>query len=242
MSNKTMLNMPDFVLIIIFVFLFLLIVIDVFTPLLRFLFTQTNLGQSLFSLISAVSILYFGILWGASKIKDDLRAVRGYKERMLTIVYKASKFIGLEKISTKDLRYIFLSILVGAAYNIFAIYLRAILKGGNIYLIIPPLSEPLIINSLTFAPLLEEPIFRGIYLSSFIKILGKNYRTAALGIMLSSVTFGWIHSGSLLDLILKTVGGFLLGIIYLFKWKKNFIAALLTHIGVNVVGICLYIP
>ena len=233
--------MTDLVFVLIFVLLFSLVVIDIWTPWFNFLFGTTELGQSLFSLMSGTLILFYGIIWGALKIKDSIKTTRSYKKRWFAMISRASRFIGLEKPSPKDVLYISLSIFIGVLFNVLALYIAATLKSGNIYLRNLPSESYLILQYLFVAPLFEELVFRGIYLSSFLKILGSNYLSVTLGLVLSSFTFGWIHSDQLFALLIKTAGGFLLGSIYLIKWKKNFVAAFLAHIGLNVAGIYLYV-
>lgn len=91
----------------------------------------------------------------------------------------------------------------------------------------------MILQNILVAPMFEELIYRGIYLSVFLRVLGKNYVSAILGLLLSSFVFGWTHP---IQPIVKTFGGFVLGCIYLFKWKKNIIASFSTHVSMNVVG------
>lgn len=230
----------DLLFLFIFLALFSLVVIDILTPAVRFLFTSTGIGQSLYSLASGVLILFYGLIWGFSKIAKQIRKIKSYEERWRTTVSRAFGFIGLEKIRQEYLPYILASILVGGIFNVLTLYGISILKGESIRIQMPPPESYLIIQCLVVAPLFEELVFRGVYLSSFLRILGRNHLSAALGLTLSSFTFGWIHSGQLLSLMIKTTGGFLLGIVYMIKWRKNFIAAFFTHFGLNLVGIFLY--
>jgi len=60
----------DLIFILIFVALFSLVIIDAFTRAVHFLFEQTGLGQSFYSLTSGILILFYGIIWGVSKVAD----------------------------------------------------------------------------------------------------------------------------------------------------------------------------
>lgn len=231
----------DYVLIFIFFLLFSLVIFDVLTPIIRFIFEPTELGQSWYSLVSGVLILFIGILWGASKIADQIKPIKSYREHLRTIFSKASSFIGLTKVNKGNLSYILLSIFIGMLFNFLTLYGAAVFRGGSLYVKIPSVETYLTIQYLVVAPLFEELVFRGIYLSSFLRILGKNYLSATLGLIMSSFTFGWIHHDIFLSLVIKTSGGFLLGIIYLFKWRRNFMAAFSAHFGFNLVGIFLYV-
>jgi membrane protease YdiL (CAAX protease family) len=96
----------------------------------------------------------------------------------------------------------------------------------------------LFLQNLVIVPFLEELVYRCMYLSSLTKIIGKNYSTIFVGIILSSMTFAWIHPSMP---YLKLIGGFVLGSIYFYKWKKNFPACVLAHFGMNLVGTFLYV-
>jgi membrane protease YdiL (CAAX protease family) len=231
----------DSVLMFIFVTLFSLVIIDILTPTVRFIFEPTGLGQSWYSLISGVLILFIGIFWGVSKIADQIKVIKRYWERWRTIISKASRFIGVTEVSESSLSYILLSMFIGMLFNFLILYGVAVLRGGSIHVIIPSSETYLIIQYLVAGPLFEELVFRGIYLSSFLRIFGSNYLSAALGLIMSSFTFGWIHPEIFLSLVIKTSGGFLLGIIYMLKWRKNFMAAFSAHFGLNLVGIFLYV-
>jgi len=235
------LTIADSIFIFIFVVLFVLVIIDVLTPTFRFLFEPTVYGQSLYSLASGVLILFYGMFWGFSKIADEMGMIKSYESRWRLFVSKAFSFIGLARTDKKDILYVVLSVFVGIAFNVLTLYVMSLLVGGSILVRAPPSEIYLIVQYLIAAPLFEELVFRGIYLSSFLKILGNSYPSATLGLILSSFTFGWIHPGSLLSLLLKTSGGLFLGTIYIIKWRKNFVASFSTHFGFNLASIFLYV-
>jgi len=234
-------TLTDSIFIVIFVALFLLVVIDAMVPTVRFLFLPSVFGQSLYSVISGALILYYGLIWGVRKVADQIKKEKNSERRLRTLISKAFEFIGLVKMGPIDSLYVSFSMLTGMVFNILILYGVAISSGGILYRRPFPSDIYLTIRFLIVAPLFEELIFRGVYLSAFLKILGRNYISVALGLMLSSITFGWIHTDQFPVPVIKTAGAFLLGIIYLAKWKKNFLATYLAHFGLNFVGVFLYV-
>jgi len=217
----------DLIFILIFISLFGVVLLDLYGIRISFLFEQTMLGTSTFGLLSGILIFYYSILWGCLKMEDYLR-----EKEFKTAFSKAVKFVGFAKPSPRDLLYITSSMVVGGLFNFLSLFLVAYLCNGNLILIHP--SEPqTILENIIVPPVSEELIYRGIYLSVFLRILRKNHATATLGIILSSFTFGWIHPTTP---ILKATAGLLLGSIYLCKWKKNMIASIFAHLGANIVG------
>jgi len=179
--------------------------------------------------------------WGFSKIADQIRVIESFEERLRTMITRALRFIGLAKATPTGVLFILLSMVFGIIFNFLTLYGFAVIEGGSIHVRTPPSDVYLIIQYLIAAPLFEELVFRGLYLSSFLRILGKNHLSAMLGLTLSSFTFGWIHPNGSIPLLIKTSGGFLLGTIYMIKWRKNFMAALSAHFGLNILGIFLYV-
>jgi membrane protease YdiL (CAAX protease family) len=90
------------------------------------------------------------------------------------------------------------------------------------------------LSVLVVPPILEEFVYRGIYLGVFLKLFGNKPEYASVGLIMSAFTFAYTHQ--FLPLF-KLVGAFLLGFVYLFGWKKNIIASSAAHYGLNLVGI-----
>jgi len=227
-SKKETITSIDLIFISIFVFLFLIVLLDFYRIGIRFLFEQTIWGVSIFGFLSCTLIGYYSIFWGCLKMKNYFRI----KEERQKIIFKAFRFIGLTKPSSKDILYIVCSMFVGAIVSIFSLFLISCLANGTLRLIEPP-EYYTILQNFIMAPIFEELIYRGIYLSVFLRILGTNYVSAILGITLSSFTFGWIHPALP---IFKALGGLVLGSIYLCKWKKNLVASIFAHLGANIVS------
>ncbi len=234
-------GVTDILFILLFATLFLLVVIDLLTPMIHSLFEPIIEGQSFFSLISGVSMLLYGIFWGFLKIDDQIRRTKNYKDRWRIILVKAFSFIGLRRIKRKDLFYFLIIFLIGVAFNFFTSYGVSSLLDLNLILNKSLPQGLLLYQILLVAPFFEEMVFRGVYLSAIQKILGNHYYSAAIGLVLSSFTFGWIHTNQLHFLLIKTIGGLLLGSIFLFKWKKNLVHSFLAHFGINLVGIFLIV-
>jgi len=218
----------DAIFILIFIALFLSVLLNLYGVRMDLLFRRTIGGMSVYSFVSGILIGDYFIIWGSIKIKHRLKK----KGSMREIILDALRFIGLKKPTVICLVYALLAAIIGATFNYVSLLIIAHLYGGTLVLTSP--SDLLIImQNFVFAPISEEIIFRGIYLSAFIRILGKTPASAALGIIMSSFTFGWIHPEKP---ILKAIAGLLLGVIYLFKWKKNLIASIATHMGANLLA------
>lgn len=178
----------DFVFILIFGFLVLAVLLSVYLVEIGVLFQQSEWGTSLFAVLSSILISYYFIIWGFLKIKGRTETKKEPKK----IISKGFKFIGLTKPSSKNVVYLLLSIFAGAAFSIFSLYLMSNLSNGKLVLSSVP-EVSIILQNFIVTPFFEEMIYRGIYLSVFLKVLGKNYASAISGLALSSLTFGWIH-------------------------------------------------
>jgi membrane protease YdiL (CAAX protease family) len=144
---------------------------------------------------------------------------------------KTMNLIGLKKPSLRGSFYILLCMIIGMVSSFLILFTFSILGGGVLYW--TSASLDVLIQNLIVSPIFEELIIRGIYLGVFLKLFGVSYKSAAIALIMSAFTFGWIHPA---QPIVKTVGGFLLGSIYLFGWKKNLAESSLTHFGINLVG------
>jgi len=224
-------NMPfviDLVFILIFGFLVLAALLSVYIVEIGVLFQRSEWGTSLFAVLSSILISYYFIIWGFLKIKDRTETKKEPKK----IISKGFKFIGLTKPSSKDVIYLFLSMFAGTAFSIFSLYLMSNLSNGKLILSSVP-EVSIILQNFIVTPFFEEMIYRGIYLSVFLNVLGKNYASAISGLALSSLTFGWIHPTMP---FLKFLAGLFLGFVYLYRWKKNLTASIFAHLGANVVS------
>lgn len=83
--------------------------------------------------------------------------------------------------------------------------------------------------------LFEETIFRGFMISKFIEHINPKIG-AVLGVILSSVFFGYLHSyQGITGQILLVINGFFLAIIYLVS-KRNLWLNILTHGFINTIS------
>lgn len=216
-----------------FAFLFFFVIINLLTGAFAFLFSQSVAGTSLFALMSAMLLLCYFFIWGAIQVKNQFKGAKlGTKSVSRILLSRTLNFIGLKKLSSKDSFYILLSMIIGMVFNFFVLLALSRLTNGTLYRVSSP-SLYMLVQNLVVPPIFEELIFRGIYLSVFLKLFRKTYASAGLGLVLSSFTFGWIHPA---QPIVKTIAGFLLGSIYLLGWKKNIAASSLAHFGANLVG------
>jgi membrane protease YdiL (CAAX protease family) len=178
-------------------------------------------------------LLYYFFIWGFIKVKNQFKGNRiGFKSVTRVLFSKVAHFIGLKTISPKDSLYFLLSMIIGMVFNFLVLIALLHFDHGTLLYVSSP-SLYVLVQNLILPPILEELIFRGIYLSVFLKVLGKNYVSAVSGLVLSAFTFGWCPPT---QAIVKTIAGFLLGFIYLFAWKKNIAASSLAHFGANLVG------
>ncbi|MEM2974834.1 MAG: CPBP family intramembrane glutamic endopeptidase [Candidatus Bathyarchaeia archaeon] len=214
MFHNTLKKRPktnDVLFIVILAFFFAIAVINFLTGQMSFLFEQTEIGSSLFSLLTSTFIPIYFIIWGALRIrkyypKDSLIN----RITLIKIMFsKSMRLVGLRKPSSRE---VFYSLMIGIAN----------------------LDASFVFQSLAVVPIFEELIYRGIYLGMFLQIFGKNKITAVSALIMSSFTFGWIPPT---DPLIKTFGALILGIIYLYGYKKNLIPSMCAHLGLNVVGI-----
>jgi len=221
-------SIADLIFILIFVFLFLAVILSIYRQKTEFLFQQSQLGASIFAILSSSLISYYFIIWGFFKIKYYVKTIEGRKGT----VSKAFRFVGLAKPSFNEIVYILFSTIIGVIVSIFSLYLMSNLINGALRLA-SSIDISIMLQNIIVVPIFEEVIYRGIYLSVFQRIFEKNYTTAILGLILSSFTFGWIHPTMPL---LKALAGFVLGSIYLYRWKKNLVASVFAHLGANIVA------
>jgi membrane protease YdiL (CAAX protease family) len=223
----------DSIFIFLFASLFFLVIINLLTGVFGFLFDLSDAGISLFALMSATLFLCYFFIWGAIRVENQFKGARlGVVSVSRILFSRTMNFIGLKKLSPKDSFYIFLSMIIGIVFNLFIVLALSRLTNGTLYTVSSP-SLYALVQNLVVVPIFEELIFRGIYISVFLKLFGKTYASAGSALVLSSFTFGWIHPA---QPIVKTIAGFLLGSIYLWGWKKNIAASSLAHFGANLIG------
>jgi membrane protease YdiL (CAAX protease family) len=213
--------------------LFALAILNLTTGSLSSLFHSPPGSSSAFAVISSILVLFYSIVWGFIRIGGQFEGKKLGMKTVLNIMFqKSASLIGLRKPSVKGLAYIILSMVFGMMANFLILVILSLMGYGVLYRVASPPIDGLLQN-LVVPPIFEELIFRGIYLGVFLKLFGKSYWYSSAALMMSAFTFGWIHPA---QPIVKTVGSFLLGSIYLFGWKKNLIASSMTHFGMNLVG------
>ncbi|MEM3490351.1 MAG: CPBP family intramembrane glutamic endopeptidase, partial [Nitrososphaerota archaeon] len=187
----------------------------------------------------SVSILFYLILWGFVKLRDQLKDKKLEVREVSSLMdVKTANLIGLRKPSLRDSLFIIICLFVGIIINFFVLLILVRLGVGTLYYVINPTLYTYVSNLLV-PPIFEELIYRGIYLGVFIKIFGNSPKYAVVGLVMSSFTFtrihpfAWNHPS---EPLVKLIGGFLLGSVYLIRWKKNLAASMATHLGLNLVG------
>lgn len=221
----------SFIIIVVFLAFSIFLNLDYMRIGTEFLFEPTPLGTSIFGMLSSYSILIGFMIWGAIKTKAQLVST-DLVGRIRIAGKKTIRFIGIGKPTLNDTLFILFSLLVGVSLNLFTQYVISVLINGNVVFSGIPKID-IILQNMVVAPVMEEVVYRAIPLSVLLRILGKKYSSAIFGIVLSSAIFGWIHP---IDPELKALGGMVLGCIYLFQWRKNLIASVSAHLGVNIVG------
>jgi len=224
----------DKVFLAVFVLLFGIVILNIATGYLGFLFQSPSGVTSPFAIISSASILFCFILWGFVKLtrnqlRDKKLGVKGISSLMYV---KTAKIIGLRKPSLRGSVFIIGCLIVGVFVNLFTLLILARLGLGTLYRVTNPTLYTYVSN-LVVPPIFEEFIYRGIYLGVFLKLFGSSPKFAIIGLIMSSFTFAWIHPS---EPFVKLVGGFLLGSVYLVRWKKNIVACSATHFGFNLIG------
>lgn len=177
---------------------------------------------TIYALVSAVAIFAhafaFVVLWAAH--------IEGRKNRSLNALWrKVIDFLGFG-ITLRDM-------VIGICFGVGLSYATLILEKPLAPIYFRPIPAELVgiaIYEITFVPLLEETIYRGIYLNLFERFYGNNKLLAICGVVTASTIFGWIHP---IRPIIKTIGGLALGMIYL--WRRNLFTNALTHACVNYV-------
>ena len=221
-----------------FVFLFILLftfsILNFATGSFSFLFYAPPNNPSLFAVISSSLILLYFVIWGFIRLlRSQLKGKRlGGKAVSRIMLLRTSNLVGIRKPTLKSSAFIIVCMVIGVVVNFVILFILSRIGYGTLYRITSPPIENLLQN-LIVPPIFEEFIYRGIYLGVFLKLFGKSYKYSSLALVMSAFTFGWTHPA---QPIVKTVGGILLGSVYLFGWRKNLLASSMTHFGMNLVG------
>jgi len=193
-----------------------------FTNALDFLFIETRWGATTYGLVVTTVTLYYFIIWITIKSRSTLR-----EDGLRRVAGDFMRFIGFSKESLKYAGQNVVSLLLGPL----AAGLTVLSLGAGAHISIP-FGAPFEfwIQILLVTPIFEEVIFRGIYLKAFVGFFGEGDLSALVGVLTSSLVFGYIHA----ELIsLKVLGGIVLSGIYLYKWRGNLVACVLAHFSVN---------
>ncbi|MCX6654439.1 MAG: CPBP family intramembrane metalloprotease [Candidatus Bathyarchaeota archaeon] len=221
-DTPTTKSLLDSVMIALLLLLPLPVLTSWFTNQLDFLFVESGVGATVYGLIATTSTLYLFIIWHWFKTEIE-PGENGWKQKAIN----ALRFIGISRNASSHWYQNIASLMLGPI----AAIITVLLIGSTARFMIPYYIPPaLLLQLLLIAPIFEEVIFRGLYLNLFIYFFGKNDLSALIGIILSSLVFGYIHA----DLVsAKTLGGVLLGYIFLYKWRGNVVACMLAHSSAN---------
>jgi membrane protease YdiL (CAAX protease family) len=144
-------------------------------------------------------------------------------------------FVGFKRSEStnKMMAGILLGILLGTG----TIFSRAHFEGLSI-----SLTNPLVVLYLLFTkleawsilfviPIAEEIIYRGLFINRLLNIFSSNWLFAsAIAIISSSLIFGWTH---LEHPEYKAIGGFALGIVYMWRSENNILTTTVAHVSAN---------
>lgn len=86
------------------------------------------------------------------------------------------------------------------------------------------------------APLFEETLFRGYLINKVLDSIGNDVKGKTLAILGSILVFSWMHVHSPWNKVLPAV---VFTAVYLWGWKRNLTAAMVTHAMANAVIISL---
>lgn len=180
------------------------------------------------------------LLWGGFKLIR--RLPKGRPLESLTNIFKTTLvFIGFKK---RDRFFeIVFGLVIGISLAICTLLSRSYFEHLSIYVIDPRLITYLLLTGLDvwvfvmLTPLLEEVIYRGLFLNRLISVFSTNKSFAgAIAIFSTSFIFGWSH----IELPLyKAFGGLILGVVYVLRWRKNILATVVAHISANILFVFL---
>jgi len=87
----------------------------------------------------------------------------------------------------------------------------------------------LVVSMLLAAPIVEEILFRG-YLINRLLCSKRTLQMKMLAMIASVLIFSWMHASNPEQ---KVVGGIIFTGVYMWGWKNNMAAAIMTHAGAN---------
>jgi membrane protease YdiL (CAAX protease family) len=236
-NNTINLAVQDWVFLTILVFLFLIVLVHSVSSVFQYIFVTQIGGMTIFSFVSFSLVFLGGIFWGLITFIRKYPKIRG-KEVRKQFISGMAGFVGLKKVGTKGFLLIILAFVIGFFFNLTStLAITSLVKdfvrvGGTTA--ITPYN---IVSYLIANPIFEELIYRAFFIGFFLYVFGKNRFAAGTGLVMSSFVFGFTHVGPTWLLLAKTMGGLLLGGIYLTKWGKNYLASVAAHVGLNVIGI-----
>jgi len=220
------------------IFLLLLIPLKYLLPSFGFFFNPF-FGWTLYGwLILFLTVETF--LWGGFKLIRRLPKGRGL-EVLANIFRTILVFIGFKK--RERLLEIVVGIGIGASLAIGTILSRSYFESSSIYVTDPKLIIYLLLTGLDIwvflilTPVLEEAIYRGLFINRLISIFSNNRSFAGvIAIISTSFIFGWSH---IEHPLYKALGGLVLGIVYVLRWRKNILTTMVAHISANVLFVFL---
>jgi membrane protease YdiL (CAAX protease family) len=236
-KKEVRLQGQDWVFLVILVFLFLNVLIHVLGLGFAILFeVQIGTGMTVFSYLSFVLVFLGGIFWGLITFIRRYPTIRG-KEVRKQFPRSMLRFIGIRKVNLRGILLIALSFFIGVFFNVLSnltIFYFVKSYVGMTSIAITPYN---IASFLVVSPIAEELTYRAMFIGFFLTVFGKNRYAAVVALIMSSFVFGFTHYGQTWLLLVKTVGGIMLGSIYLTRWGRNYFNSLAAHIGLNVIGI-----
>ena len=227
----------NYIFVAISIILFLIIPLAYLLPDLKFLFNPIFERTTYYGFISGGFIFIEFLVWRTFQIKGLIvkskrKGIRRLLEGYWKLFKDVSIFIGLKKVSYSES---FVGILIGLLCGMTAVFSMSYFENLSIEVITfgtflkMLVSMPIEMAGIYLIPIFEELVFRGFFLSRFLHIF-KNKRIVVIGLIISSFIFGYSH---LEYPIYKVFVGFVLGIIYLWRWKKNISISTVTHITGN---------
>lgn len=228
----------NYIFVAISVILFLIIPLSNLLPNLKLLFNPIFEKTTYYGFISAGFIFIEFLVWRLFQIRNLIvKSKRKGIKRLLEGYWKLSKdvliFVGFRKVSLFE---VLIGILIGLLCGMTTVFSMSYFENLSIEVITfgtflkMLVSMPIEMAGVYLIPIFEELVFRGFFLSRFLHIF-KNRRTVVIGLIVSSFVFGYSH---LEYPIYKVFVGFVLGIVYLWKWKKNIVTSMAAHITGNI--------
>lgn len=230
--------MQNYTFVLVSLVLFLLIPLSNLFTSLKLLFGPFYGGANYYGFIALGFFFLEFLVWRAFKLKSSLaksnkRGIRAVIEGYKKIIEDVSIFIGSRKVSRIEA---LIGIVVGVSCGITTVTIMSYFENLSVGFLSPDvflkmlISMPIETIGIYLVPVFEELVFRGFFLSRFLDIFKKR-KMMVVALIMSSFIFGYIHSQYP---IYKVLVGFVLGIVYLWKWKKNIVPSTIAHVTGNV--------